>query len=292
MKMDPRCIYCLLSRVHYESKLSTQNEQLIHKTLISCMDVIKEKYVPGVAAGHVSTAVHRKAYDVLNDPDPYYDLKQVSNRAASEVFPIARSLVYKGKPDLKEAFRRAVLAAVIGNFFDFGVMGLEVGEDNFEATFRSTFEKGLDVDDTDKMFDLISDTVYVVDNCGEIILDTLVCDIIRKQGGKVTLVIRGKPMLTDVTMEDVKTLGIEEHVDKVITTGCNAVGVSFEEAPDELLEAFDNASLIISKGMANYETLSERKLRPIAYLLRTKCDAVAEDMGLEKDCSVARLFMK
>ncbi|MDK2891713.1 ARMT1-like domain-containing protein [Methanohalophilus sp.] len=292
MKMDPRCIYCLLSRVHYESKLSTQDEQLIHKTLISCMDVIKEQYVPGVAAGHVSTAVHRKAYEILNDPDPYYDLKQVSNHAALGVYPLAKALIYKGNPDSKEIFRRAVLAAVIGNFFDFGVMGLEVGENNFEAIFTSTFEKGLDVDDTDRMFDLTSNTVYVADNCGEIILDTLVFDIIREHGGKVTLVIRGEPMLTDVTMEDVKALEIEEHVDKIITTGCNAVGVSFEEAPDELLEAFDNASLIISKGMANYETLSEKKLRPIAYLLRTKCDAVANDMRLEKDCSVAKLFMK
>ncbi|MBP2029801.1 uncharacterized protein with ATP-grasp and redox domains [Methanohalophilus levihalophilus] len=292
MKMDPRCTYCLLSRVHYESMLSTKDEELIRKALVSCMDVMKEKYIPGVAAGHVSTAVHRKAYEVLNDPDPYYELKQVSNRAASRVFPIAKSLIYEGKPNVKEAFRKAILAAVIGNFFDFGIMGLEVGEDNFEATFTKAFEKGLEVDDTDRMFDLISNTVYVADNCGEIILDTLVFDIIRKQGGKVTLVIRGEPMLTDVTMEDVKALGIEEHVDRIITTGCNAVGVSFEEAPDELLEAFDNASLIISKGMANYETLSERTLRPIAYLLRTKCDAVAEDMELEKDCSVAKLFME
>ncbi len=292
MKMDPRCTYCLLSRVHYEAKLSTENEQLIYKAIISCMDVMKEKYLPGVAAGHVSTAVHRKAYEILNDPDPYYELKQLSNRAASDVLPIAKALVYEGNPDNKEAFRRAILAAVIGNFFDFGIMGLEVGEDNFEATFTSTFEKGLDVDDTDKIFDLIGNTVYVADNCGEIILDTLVFDIIRKMGGKITLVIRGEPMLTDVTMEDVKLLGIKEHVDKVITTGCNAVGVSFEEAPAELLEAFDSASIIISKGMANYETISERKLRPIAYLLRTKCDAVAEDMGLEKDCSVAKLFMK
>ncbi|KXS46533.1 MAG: hypothetical protein AWU58_460 [Methanohalophilus sp. T328-1] len=39
--------------------------------------------------------------------------------------------------------------------------------------------------------------------------------------------------------------------------GCNAIGVAFDEAPQELLEAFNKTSLIISKGMANYENLTE-----------------------------------
>jgi uncharacterized protein with ATP-grasp and redox domains len=254
------------------------------------MDTLGRNYRPGVAAGAVSTAVHRKAYEMLDDPDPYYDLRQLSNRKAREVYPVARSFVYRGEPDNKELFRRAVLAAVIGNFFDFGVMGHTVGENDFETTFTRAFEKGLDVDDTGEIFGMLDNVVYIADNCGEIILDTLVFEIIRKMGGKITLVVRGAPILTDVTMEDVKALEIDDYVDRVITTGCNAVGVSFEEAPPELHEAFENAGLIISKGMANYETLSEKKLRPIAYLLRTKCEVVAENMGLEKDRSVAKLL--
>jgi hypothetical protein len=91
-------------------------------------------------------------------------------------------------------------------------------------------------------------------------------------------------------MADVRQLNLEDKVDRVLTTGCNAIGVAFDEAPQELLEAFDKASLIISKGMANYETLSERKMGPIAYLLQTKCESVAQDMGLEKGYSVAKLM--
>ena len=58
----------------------------------------------------------------------------------------------------------------------------------------------------------------------------------------------------------------------------------------KFMEAFDNASLIMSKGMANYETLSERNFGPIAYLLRTKCESVAADMGLKMGYSVAKLM--
>lgn len=83
---------------------------------------------------------------------------------------------------------------------------------------------------------------------------------------------------------------MEDRNDSVLNRGCNAIGVAFDEAPQELLEAFDKASLIISKGMANYETFSERKMGPIAYLLQTKCESVAQDMGLEKGYSVAKLM--
>jgi uncharacterized protein with ATP-grasp and redox domains len=246
MKMDARCTYCLLSRVHYEAKLSTNDDTLIHKTMLAGIDVLKDTYVPGVPAGVVSTAIHRKAYEVLNDDDPYLDLKILSNEIAEKVYPYAHSLVHEGEPSDLEMFRRAVLASVIGNFFDFGIMGFDVGED-------------------------------------------VVLDIIRKVGGKITLVVRGAPMLTDVTMDDVRKYELDKKVDRVLTTGCNAVGVSFDEAPPEFIEALENASLIISKGMANYETMSERSFGPIAYLLRTKCEAVAEDMGLEMGYSVAQL---
>ncbi|MEL4304738.1 damage-control phosphatase ARMT1 family protein [Methanococcoides sp. LMO-2] len=289
MKMDPRCTYCLLSRVHYEAKLSTDDDDLIYRTMQAGLDVLKETYKPGVAAGVVSTAIHRKAYEMLGDDDPYVELRKLSNRIAEKVYPYAHSLVYEGSPSDEEMFRRAVLASVIGNFFDFGIMGFDVGEDVFDRTFAEIFRKDLDVDDTSEMFGMLDDVVYVVDNCGEIILDTLVFDIIRKVGGKITLVVRGAPMLTDVTMENVHELELDKKVDRVLTTGSNAVGVCFDEAPAEFIEALENASLIISKGMANYETMSEENFGSIAYLLRTKCEAVAEDMGLEMGCSVAKL---
>ena len=289
MKIDARCPHCLLSRVHYEAGLSTDDEQLIHKTVMAGVDVLKDTYKPGIPAGLVSTAIHRKAYAVLNDPDPYLELKQLSNKVANEVLPIAKKRIYEGEPEIGEIFRRAVLASVIGNYFDFGVMGFDVAPDVFDETFTELFRHGLDVDDTPKMLDMLDNVVYVVDNCGEILLDMLVFDIIKKMGGNITLVVRGAPILTDVTMDDVREFEIDKRVDRVLTTGSDAIGVCFDDASEELMEAFDDASLIISKGMANYETLSERNFGPIAYMLRTKCESVAEDMGLKMGYSVARL---
>lgn len=290
MKIDPQCSYCLLSRVHYESKLSTNDEILIDRIMQESIRVLNDTYAPGVPAAFVSTSMHRKAYEMLDDEDPYRDMKEVCNRTAEKVFPIARSMINDGNPSDAELFRRAVLAAVIGNFFDFGVMGLEVPISLFDETFRQHFARGLDIDDTPRMIEMLDNVVYVADNCGEILLDTLVFDMIKKLGGHVTLVVRGKPILTDVTMKDVIELGIDGKVDRVLTTGSGSIGVDMEKAPQELIDAFSSASLIISKGMANYETLTEHEIGPIAYLLKAKCKPVARHIGVDLGNSVARLF--
>lgn len=290
MKIDPQCSYCLLSRVHYESKLSTNDEILIDRIMQESIRVLNDTYAPGVPAAFVSTSMHRKAYEMLDDEDPYRDMKEVCNRTAEKVFPIARSMINDGNPSDAELFRRAVLAAVIGNFFDFGVMGLEVPISLFDETFRQHFARGLDIDDTPRMIEMLDNVVYVADNCGEILLDTLVFDMIKKLGGHVTLVVRGKPILTDVTMKDVIELGINGKVDRVLTTGSGSIGVDMEKAPQELIDAFSSASLIISKGMANYETLTEHEIGPIAYLLKAKCKPVARHIGVDLGNSVARLF--
>ena len=290
MKMNPRCTYCMLSRVHFESKLSTDDEDLICKTLHECLNVMNKHYDPEAVSASVATKIHRKCYEVLEDNDPYAVTKKLISQAALKVLPAAKEKIYENSPDDGELFRRAVLASVIANYFDFGIMGFDASEDKFEAAFLKLFEHGLDVDDTPKMMGLLKDVIYIADNCGEILFDVIVFDVIKKLGGNITLVVRGGPILTDVTMEEVKEFEIDKKVDRVITTGSNAVGILIEEAPAELLDAMKDATLIISKGMANYETLSEHNFGPIAYMLLTKCECVADDLGLEKGLSVAKLM--
>jgi uncharacterized protein with ATP-grasp and redox domains len=290
MKVHPRCTYCLLSRIHLEAELSTNDKELTHKAIQGGIEVLNSIYTPGMPAAALSTVMHRKAYEILNDNDPYREKKELSNRTAERFLPVIRSHVFNGDCDDAATFKRAVLAAVIGNYFDYGVMGLDVPIDIFEKTFTEHFKRGLDVDDTEKMLGRLDNVVYLADNCGEILIDTLVFEIIRKMGGKITLVVRGAPILNDATMEDVERFGLAEKVDRVLTTGSNAIGVCMDEAPTELKDALANASLIISKGMANYETMSEESYRPIAYLLKVKCDPVGEDIGAPLGCSVARIF--
>lgn len=284
MKTHPRCAPCLLSRVQFEAELSTKDLELQKKAVLAGIEVLREYMVDGAPATHLSTKIHREAYRVLGDMDPYAEKKKLSNEAALKLLPFASDFVSE-----KDSFRRAVLVSIVGNSFDFGVLGFDADKATAREMMQKQIEHGLDVDDSDRIKLMLNNVVYLADNCGEIVFDTLLFDQIKKLGGKITLVVRGAPILNDVTMKEAQELGIEKKVDMVLTTGSNAIGVCIKEAPPELVEALGKASLIISKGMANYETMSEYDFRPIAYLLKTKCESVAEAMGLKRNMNVARI---
>jgi hypothetical protein len=127
--------------------------------------------------------------------------------------------------------------------------------------------------------------VYFTDNCGEIIFDGILLKVLRDMGVKVTLVAKGQPILTDATVEDIKRYSIDKFVDEVMDTGTFAVGVDLKRLPKKVWKRVREADLIISKGMANYESFSDTKVRPIVHMLRTKCAPVSASMGLPKDIS-------
>lgn len=280
-----------MNRVLYEAELSASDRSLVFKAVEGGLAYLKENFHEGADAIDISTGIHRKAYTILKDKDPYREKKAESNAIASAMMPSVRARIAKAPK--KEQFRLAVLASIIGNTFDFGVQGHDVREGDFDALFDELFRHGIDVDDTDKIQKLAKggDVVYLTDNCGEIYFDELVLEQLKGMNARVTLVVRGDYILTDATMDDVHAMGLDKKVDRVLTTGSNAVGISVKEAPEETLDAMRNASVIIAKGMANYESLSEENFKPIAYLLRAKCEPVANSIGVKKGMSVARLII-
>ena len=309
MKINPRCTYCLLSRVHYQCNLVTDDIDLINSVMKECIAVLNREYDPKKTSTRIGTAVHRKCFEVLGNSDPYSEVKKKNTETAIELLPEVRKLIYgadengdaytiqTSRRPLEELFEKAVLAAVIGNYFDFGIIGVDASDSDFKAQFRSFFENGLDINDTKNMMKRLKHVVYLTDNCGEIVYDREVLGIIREIQNQqreiqptLTLIVRGSEILTDATLKNAEELNMAADVDQILTTGSNAIGVLMNEAPEETLQALADATLIISKGMANYESLSDEKsVRPIAYLLRTKCEAVADSLGIEMGKSVAKL---
>jgi uncharacterized protein with ATP-grasp and redox domains len=290
MKSDPRCAPCLLNRVLYEARLSTKDEALIFKAVQGGLGYLSEHFREGVQGTDISTGIHRKVYGILGDDDPYREMKAQSNAIASRMMPSVRNAIM-GAPE-RDRFRLAVLASIVGNNFDFGLQEHQVDIGGFEELFREEMKRGLDMDDTDAIMGLAQNgkVTYLTDNCGEIYFDELVLEMLKGAGSNVTLVVRGGNIVTDATMEDVRRMGLDKKVDRVLTTGSNAIGVCLKEAPPETLKAMRDADVIISKGMANYEALSDEGFRPIAYLLRAKCEPVARSIGAKKGWNVAKLI--
>ena len=284
MKVFPECIPCLVSRVLYESRLSTNDITTQLKAQEAAVKALCNAGIDGPIA-LLSTDVHRAVYRVLGDEDPYREVKRLANETAVKLLPTVRSNIQMSN----DPFRSAVIAAIIGNTFDFGVLGFDVATDNFEREVATIYQHGLDIDDTDAIKKLVKDVVYIADNVREIVYDGLLVEQLRTLGGRVTLVVRGGNILTDATIEDVWEFGLDKVADRVLTTGSNAIGIKLDEISAELSDILPRASLIIAKGMANYEMLSEYPFRPVAYLMRVKCAPVAESVGARVGDYIAKL---
>lgn len=285
MKVRAQCAPCLLNRVLYETRLV--NPKLEGEVIRKCLAKLCEVWDPEETSTELAVKVHRVAYDILGD-DPYAKVKAISNRVAADLLPKAKQKVAKSKDKLREA----VLAAIIGNVLDFGIRSAIDNPEALKGKFEALWAEGLERDDTKKLAKYLkkgANVVYIADNCGEIIFDTILLDEIRKRGARVTLVVRGKKILTDATMEDVEALGIYKHADKVATTEAFAVGVPTKPMPKNLKKLLEGADIIISKGMGNWEALSGQPYRPIMFLMRTKCRPVAESAGEPLDANIAKI---
>jgi len=268
VKITDSCIECLLSRVQLECGLVGANAETTEKTTKSCRTLLISLKDSTLSHPQIASALHRQAYAMLKNDDPFMDLKRRGN---SEAFQVCREV----SPGLS-GFRDFVVASVIGNTFDYGVKG-HIVTHNFSSFFRDEFEKGLVIDHTKAIFPLISRVVYLADNCGEIVFDRKLIQYLKLQGSHVTLAVKSRPVLNDATLEDARMLGLDRIADCLTVNSRKAeIGLCPEEAPPALKDAISRCTIIIAKGMANFESLFEREdLPPVAYLMAAKCQPVA-----------------
>ncbi len=282
MRLDQTCIDCLLSRVRYECRLCNADAGVTERTVAECADLIAKLRGSPLSHPQIASAVHREAYRILGDPDPFAGLKEESNR---EALAVCREM----RPALV-TFRDHVLASIIANTFDYGVLDHHVTTD-FSASFRREFSEGLAIDDTDEILARSARVVYFTDNCGEIVFDRLLAGFLHARGSEITLAVRDEPILNDATMADAIALGFPEVVDRLTTTGAGCeIGVRPDLMGDDLWQAMEDCTLVIAKGMANFESLYELSdLPPVAYLMAVKCEPVAEAAGAPRGTRIAML---
>jgi len=291
MKIQTECLPCLLKRILFETELSTKEEKRQTASLRTACKLLAELYDPDECSAAIATKVHKGVYDTLQDKDPYAGLKHTSNIIATSLVPTIEELI-KTSPD---PLKTSMICAIIGNIMDFGIDGSSARPEMLEEVFDTLYAEGLGYDDYQKLRNLLKNATHLVlftDNCGEIVFDKILCRELKHLNPTlhITAVVKGEPILSDATVEDAQEIKLHEVIDELYTTGCFAVGVDFHNLPAEVTSALKHADVIIAKGMANYESFSETNFKPIAYLLRIKCSAIARSMNLLRNVSAIKLY--
>jgi uncharacterized protein with ATP-grasp and redox domains len=217
--------------------------------------------------------MHRLLRGVLENPDPYLEIKRTFNRLMLEYYPDLKKLV----ANAADPFSMALRLAIAGNIIDFGP-GRPF---DFQATLERAKSMVLAVDKSGPLKGEIpraETLLYLGDNAGEIVMDRILLETIRHPN--VYFAVRGAPVLNDATIDDARAVGIDK-IARVISNGDDAPGTILEATSPEFREIFERADLVIAKGQGNFEGLYGID-KNIYYILMAKCDHVAAHLGVRK----------
>jgi damage-control phosphatase, subfamily I len=292
LKVEPECESCLLSRAQIATYDATANPALRFRCIAEVVKLLNREFKSTSVAADLGTKRDRIIKQLTGNNDPYKRSKKLANEKAMKMLPNAKKLVKAGNTQ-QERFKKACLCAMVGNIMEFDIPGHKFNLNNFSKTFREA-AKDLFIDDIDRAYELAkkADTVlYLADNAGEIVFDTLLVEQLKNMGLKVIYVVKGAPVINDATMEDVEFSGMDKLADEVITTGTDAVGLLKKEVSPEFMKVYEEAKLVFAKGMGYAETLTEYKLtKPHLLLFRTKCVPVANYFCAPRDKNIAKLL--
>jgi len=278
MKIARECIPCLARQAVEIAQEATTNgslqEQIIKASLAELANMSFEQTAPEVAY-----KMHKHAKVLTGVDDPYRALKATYNNVALEIAQRLRE--NRCVEDSNSPFDTSCRLAIAGNIIDFAV-GLSLGYEDILRSVDDSLKKplyGVGSEALRAAAAKANSILYLADNAGEIVFDRFLIELLP--AGKVKLVVKGGPIVNDATLEDAVAAGLTDIIE-VIDNGHDAQGTLLAACSDEFRHAFDQADLIISKGQANYETLSGVKDKQIFFLLRAKCPAVANSIGCDR----------
>jgi len=292
LKVEAECAACIINRAAAEIKLATTNPALRFRAMMELLHMLSKEFKPSAVPADLGTKRDRLIKRVTGNDDPYKRSKRLCNENALKLLPYARKLVEEGYTQ-QDRFKRACLCAMVGNMMEFDIPGHNFTFGMLRKSLREA-AKDLVIDDIGRIYEVAErsrEVLYLTDNAGEIVFDTLLVEQLKNMGLKVIVAVKGGPVINDATWEDAEVSGMTKIADKVITTGTDAVGLAPKEVSTEFLSVYKSVDMVFAKGMGYAETLTEYKLeKPHALLFRTKCEPVANFFGVHRNKNVAKLM--
>lgn len=278
MRLHLECIPCLI-RHGFDISAQTADRAVrerFMREILAWASSLNYDQVPPLAARDMYAMLRR----ITGIDDPFARVKQISNAKALAMYPGLKSRV-TASPD---PFDTALRIALAGNMIDYGrnaADGLDM--DMVVEHFQNVSFAGDHRERLREEVRAAREVLYILDNAGEIVFDRLFIEEIGPD--KVIAVVRGEPIINDVTMEDAERTGLID-VCRVVSSGSAASGTPVAICSDAFKEMFREADLVIAKGQGNYESLHE-EARDIFHLFVAKCPVISVEVGVAEGSALA-----
>jgi hypothetical protein len=279
MKTYLDCIPCFVRQALEAAKMATDNKTKQEKALKKVLSELGKTSLKGKIPSDISHKIHHIVRNVTGNNDPYKKLKDEYNKKALRMYSNLKQKVAWSEDKLLTATK----FAIAGNIIDFGP-GYKF---NLEKTIEEVLVQDFAIDHFSRFRKALQKSekiIYLGNNAGEIVFDRILLEELKDK--KITFVVKGGPIINDATVEDAKFAGIEKIAEiKAVSNG--EPGTGPKRNSKKFINFLKSADVVISKGQGNYEALSEVNAN-IFFLLKVKCQAIAEDIGVKVGSTVIK----
>ncbi len=272
------CYPCFLRQALTATRMAGGTDVVAWQAIHHVLGLLRD--VPdGATPPVLADEVHRLVREVTGHGDPYAGVKASTTAAALALYPRLTDLV-ASSPD---PFETAVRVAIAGNVVD-----LAVGDDvpDLWQTVERVLAAPFAIDDLDALRAAVATAdhvLYLADNAGETVFDRVLVETLPVP---VVYAVKGGPVLNDATAADARAAGLHGCA-TVVDTGSDAPGTTLALCSQEFRAAYAAAPVVIAKGQASYETLSDAGPH-VFCLLQVKCPVIARDAGVPVGSVVVR----
>lgn len=266
------CIPCFIRQAHDALRQATDDEALTHRALRRVLAASAE-FEMDLSPPEMAQTIHRIIREETGNPDPYAEIKTQSTAVALRLAEEARPMI-NGAID---PFKMALRFSIAGNIMDFALTS-NWDQINLSTFLDDTRLKELDetgVETLRRAVGSAQNILFLGDNAGEAVFDRLLIE--QMPHAQTTYAVKGAPIINDVTLAEARASGLDE-VAELIDNGNDAPGTILSLCPPAFQKRFAEADLVIAKGQANYETLSEAN-RDLFFLTQVKCPVIGRDIG-------------
>jgi len=256
MKTYLDCYPCLLRQALSAARRAGASENQQHSILLKTMEELSA-FPSNSTPPQLAYRIHQQVQQLTNNIDPYRDDKDQATQQALALYPELKKKVREASDPLEMAIR----IAIAGNIIDLGV----AESYDLEATLKRVLTQPFAINDLVALRSALARSVsvlYLADNAGETVFDRV---LIESPELPVSYAVKAGPIINDATHEDAVAAGIDQ-IAEIIDNGSNAPGTLLDQCSELFRKRFAQADLIIAKGQANYESLSDSPA-PIFFLL-------------------------
>ena len=277
MKTFIDCIPCFFEQALRAGRIATDDERVLKHLLDELGSNLRHISLENTPP-ETGRLIYRMVKEITGNPDPFRELKRESTQQALALYPSLKRVIDESGDSLLTAIR----VAIAGNVIDFGASATY----DIDAAIKDALEEDFAICDYSSFKRRLGESesiLYIGDNAGETVFDRL---LIEQMNRPVTYVVREMPVINDATAEDAIQAGIDK-VATIVSSGTDAPGTILSTCSPEFKEMLNSAEFVLAKGQGNYEGLSTED-HPVFFLLKAKCQIIADDIGIAKGAIVLK----